>query len=283
MPILQPQGTAGWTFNEPGRQFVQSHGNVLPAANITPESYLEEQIQSGRQQIQDKYALQWKEVNRSRQFLGAGKSKRMLREIDTKAKQEMLAFNQQAQQQMAQIQNINRLAEHGMISDVDEIKARIVFGPDVAKSMYPQRKEEDIPQMFGKLDIYSERISDELNRFREEPPKPPSKLAFITPITGAISTYRAMRDLKKRKVKVWDPNTGDWRKTYASPEEIAEYDFWRQQKKDVATRKKEVAARFGVSQRIVQPGTKGGTFGDKIAESMGKKQTKRHDPLGLFE
>jgi len=245
----------------------------LPAGNVTPESFLNEQIQTGRQQIQDKYALQWKEVNRSKRFIGAGKTKRLLREIDTKAKQEMLQFNQQAQEQMAQLNNINRLAEQGMISNADEIKARMVFGPDVARSMYPQKKEEDILQIFGKLDVYSHRISEELDRFMEEPPKPPSKLAFITPVTGAISTYRALRDLKKRKVKVWDPNTGDWRKTYATPEEIAEYDFWRQQEKAVAARKKEVAAKFGVSQRVVQPGTKGGTFGDKIAESVRPRQT----------
>jgi len=251
----------------------------LPAAtqrDLTPESFINEQIATGRQQIQQRFNLAWDEINRSARFIGRVKAGRMRQELHAKAKQEMLQFNQQAQQQMTQLQDIDRLAEQGMISNADEIKARIVFGADVAKSMYPRRREEDIPGVFGKLDIYSQRISDELDKFREELPKPPSKLTGISPLTAAVSMYRSSRK-PKRKVKVWDPNTGDWRKTAATPEEIAEYDFWRQQEKAVAARKKEVAAKFGVGQRVVQPGTKGGTFDDKIAESV-KPQQQRTAP-----
>jgi len=272
MPVQQPM-PAGSTFYGPGGQYAKSHGRSrwglpheqLPAA----ESYVNEQIETGRKQIQDRFTLAWDEINRSKRFIGAGKAKRMQQELHTKAKQEM--------------QNIDRLQEQGMISNADEIKARMVFGSDVAKSMYPKQQEEDIPGTFGKLDIYGDRISKELDRFREELPKPPSKLAFISPITGVYEAVRLSRT-PKRKVKVWDPNTGDWRKTVATPEEIEEYDFWKKQKKMVAARKKEVAAKFGVGQRIVQPGTTGGTFADKVTESMGtRKRPKELDPLGLFE
>jgi len=288
MPTQQPM-PAGSTFYGPGGQYAKSMPDTsrkwgMPSEQLpATESYVNEQIETGRKQIQDRFTLAWDEINRSKRFIGAGKAKRMQQELHTKAKQEMLQFNQQAQQQMEQIQNIDRLQEQGMISNADEIKARIVFGSDVAKSMYPRQKEEDIPGTFGKLDIYGDRISQELDRFREELPKPPSKLAFISPITGVYESIRLSRT-PKRKVKVWDPNTGDWRKTVATPEEIEEYDFWRKQEKMVAARKKEVAAKFGVSQRIVQPGTTGGTFADKVAESAGiRKRSKESDPLGLFE
>ena len=151
----------------------------LPAAtrrDLTPESVLEQEMQTGKQQIQDKYALQWKEVTRSRRFIGATKANQMLRQIDMKAKQEMLQFNQRAEQQMAQLQNINRLAEQGLITNPDEIKSRMAFGADAAKSMYPTPgKEPSIPEQFGKLDVYSHRISDELERFQIIGAKRPSK------------------------------------------------------------------------------------------------------------
>ena len=239
----------------------------LPSA-ITPESMLREQIQTGKQQIQDKYALQWKEISRSARFIGPTKANRMLQEIDTRAKQEMLQFNQQAQQQFEQLQNIDRLAQQGAINNPDEIKARIAFGADVAKSIYPTpEKELSVPEEFGKLDVYSHRISQELERFKEEKPRKPGILAGISPLATAISVYRGLRE-PKRKVRIWDFTTGDWRKTLATPEEIAEYDMWSREQKDVATRKKELTGRLGISRRIVQPGTKGGTFSDKIAESV---------------
>lgn len=246
----------------------------LPAANVTPESYLEEQIQSGRQQIQDKYALQWKEVNRSRRFIGAGKSQRMLREIDAKAKQEMLAFNQQAQQQMAQIQNIDRLAGQGLIYNSDEIKARMVFGSDVAKSMYPTpERERSIPLQFGELDVYKRRIENTLAQFRRKKERIPS-----------IWLGKKKEGIKPGKVQIYDVDAGKpevnektgkveyWRD--ASPEEIQIRNMYLKMLEGV---KKDISELFGqpdISQRVVQPGTKGGTFSDKIAESVRPQQQR---------
>ncbi len=239
----------------------------LPQGRLTPESMLQQEIQTGRQQIQDKYAIQWKTVQQSKRFVGATKTNQMLRQIDMGAKQEMQAFNQQAQQQLAQLQNIDRLAQQGMIPNPEEIKARMTFGSDVARSMYPTPEKEKPPmQQFADLDVYSHRISDELEWFMEDrPSKPLGILAGISPLTTAISAYRMGRK-PKRKVLIWDPATEDYT-IKASPEKIAEYDMWLQEKKDVAARKKELTGQLGVGRRIVQPGTRGGTFDDKIAES----------------
>ena len=243
----------------------------LPAAtrrDLTPESILEQEIQTGQQQIQDKYALQWKEVNRSKRFIGATKTNQMLRQIDMKAKQEMLQFNQRAEQQMVQLQNINRLAEQGAIPNPEEIKARVMFGTDVAKSMYPTPgKEPSIPEQFGKLDVYSHRISQELERFQIVGDKAPSKflsrLKGISPLATAISALRGPPKGRKGELQIWDPNIptkikdkttgkmvdamGDWRT--AEPGEIGIYQAWLQEEKDVATRKRELLGQPDITRR----------------------------------
>ena len=257
----------------------------LPAAtrrDLTPESMLKQEIQTGRQAIQSKYALQWKTVQQSRRFIGQTKASAMLREIDTRAKQEMLQFNQQAQQQLTQLRNIDRLAQQGAITNPEEIKARITFGTDVAKSMYPEpERERTIPQQFGELDVYSHRISQELENFQVIGGKKPSKalaiLGAVSPLAGVAASYQALTRMpKKPELQVWDPTIsikvkgedmmGDWRK--AEPEEIARYAALTQEEKNIAQRKTELLGRPDISRRTVQPGTKGGTFSDKIAESV---------------
>ena len=245
----------------------------LPAAtrrDLTPESFISEQIATGRQQIQDKYALQWREVSRSKRFIGAAKSKRMLREIDAKAKQEMLQFNQQAQAQMNQLQSINRLAEQGFIYNADELKARIVYGSDVARSMYPEPKS--IEQQFGALEIHSGRLESRLAQFRR-------------PKRRVKKWYRGEKKeaMIPGELEVWDRSltrevdgeieTGDWRP--ATQQEIVERGMLLQEQQRIKRLQADVLGRPGVQRRIVQPGTKGGTFDDKIAESVRPQPTRR--------
>jgi hypothetical protein len=265
--VFRPRRTGGFPFKQ------------FPAADdMTPELAINEQARISRQQIYNKYNLQWKEMNRSAQFIGRTKAARMRQGIHAKFKQEMLRFNQQVQQQITQLRNIDRLAQQRMIANPDEIKAHIVYGSDVARSMYPKpERERTIPQQFTELDIYSQRISDELERFKEEKPSKALRgLGYVSPLAGAISIYRGK---PKRKVRIWNPTTGKYEK--ATSEEIAEYDFWLQQEKNVAERKREIAGQFGVSQRIVQPGTKGGTFSDKIAESVRPRQRQTAQPTAI--
>lgn len=304
MPILQPM-PAGSTYYGAGGQYARSHGNVLPAnqPDVTPESYLNEQVRTGRQQIQDKYGLQWDEVVRSKRFLGAGKTKRMLREIDSRAKQEMLAFNQQAQEQMAQIQNVDRLAEQGMIYNADKVKARMVFGSDVAKSMYPET--ETIEQRYGSMDIHLNRIESRLAQFRDikggkEPEPAPLYYGALGPFIGTAALARHAVKARKAKEKgrpteeqildlsltseIKDPKTGEilietgnWRPV--TQEEAAERKMLKQERKRIKLLQSKILGQPDIQRRIVQPGTIGGTYSDKIAESMGKPKS---DPLGIF-
>ena len=241
--------------------------------DITPESAINEQIQTGRQRIQNKYALQWKEVNRSRRFIGRIKTSQMLQQIDMNAKQEMLQFNQQAQQQMAQLQNIDRLAQQGAIPNPDEIKARMTFGADVARSMYPApERERTIPQQFGELDVYSHRISQELEWFKEDKPSKLLKgLGFVSPLAGAISIYRGQRK-PKRRVQIYDPTTDDWKR--ATPEEVAGYDMLLQEEKNITQRKMELLGQPDISRRRAQPGVRSG-FDVGVTESIKPQRQQR--------
>lgn len=249
----------------------------LPAAtrrDLTPESFISEQIQTGRQQIQDKYALQWKEVSRSKRFIGAAKSKHMLREIDAKAKQEMLQFNQQAQTQMNQLQSINRLAEQGFIYNADELKARIVYGSDVARSMYPPSKLPE--QEFGALDIALNRIENRLADFGRE--KKRIKKWYLGEKKEPLVTGK-LEYLDRSQLYTDDKGVvrqGIWIK--APPEKIAEHRMLLVEQDRIKKLQTDVLGRPGVQRRIVQPGTKGGTFDDKIAESYKKPVTRRQQP-----
>lgn len=277
---MMPNGIQTQTQPRYGLPYQQLPGT----GDITPESMLQQEIQTGRRAIQDRFKLQWDEIGRSAQFIGRQKASGMRQQLHARAKQEMLQFNQRAQQQLAQLQNIDRLAQQGAITNPDEIKARITFGTDVAKSMYPTpAKERTIPQQFGELDVYSHRISQELENFRIIPGKKPSRLfkglGFVSPLIGAVSAYRSLkRKGIEPELEIWDPIIpakdpktdedvmGDWRKV--EPEEVGIYEAWLQEEKDIAARKRELLGQPDISRRRVQPDTKGGTFGDKIAESI---------------
>ncbi|MCK5608891.1 hypothetical protein KAR91_43865 [Candidatus Pacearchaeota archaeon] len=279
-----PNGTQIQTQPQYGLPYQRLPGT---RTGLTPESMLEQETRAGRQAIQSKYALQWKEVNRSRRFIGRVKVSQMLRQIDMNAKQEMLQLNQQAQQQIAQLRNIDQLAQQGAITNPEEIKARVILDPDIIKAMYPTpEKERTIPQQFGELDVYSHRISQELEDFQiigETPSKFLSRLKGISPLATAISVLRGPPKGRKGKLQIWDrtipakdPKTGEdvmgkWRS--AEPGEIARYVALTQEERTITQRKTELLGQPDISRRRVQPGTIGGTFSDKIAESVKPQRT----------
>jgi len=269
----------------------------LPGAqtNLTPESMLEQEIQTGRQAIQNKYALQWKEVNRSRRFIGAAKSQRMLRDIDTRAKQEMLQFNQQAQAQLTQLRNIDRLAEQGAINNPEQIKAREIFGPDIAKSMYPTpEKEQPIERQIDTLDLHAYKIEDRLAQFRTVERGPwdekwfARKTWFGWPFPK--EKKKLITQIYDRTISVEDEKgeitMGGYRP--ATEEEIRGQKLAEEQLKDVKQRISRLRTKYfeqpDISQRIVQPDIRSG-FDAGVIKSIKPqrrpRQLKARDPLGL--
>jgi len=240
----------------------------LPQARLTPESMLEQEIQTGKQAIQDKYALQWKTVQQGKRFVGAAKTQRMLQQIDMRAKQEVLQFNQQAQQQMAQLRNIDQLAQQGAITNPEQIKARMTFGPDVARSMYPEPEKGRSPQqVMGELNRYKEIVQSNLDRYK----------------SVRIPEFWKREAKEKRKTQFLDYSLpakkegeiGAWRD--ATEEDVQRQSFWRQELGEIEKREMEIVGMPGIKHRIVQPGTVGGTFSDKVAESY--KKPVRREPI----
>jgi hypothetical protein len=231
----------------------------LPAGEVTPEEDIERQIETGRKNIQQKYALQWQTVNNNASILGARKHRDMLMQIDSNAKAEMLDFNQRAEERL-------------------ELKASRIYGRETAEAMYPD--EKSVPQVFGMLDVHSNRIQGRLSEFRMTKERVPSLLLT-----------RGREGVKPGKIQVWDRSImvedkkkkeftmGDWRD--ATPEEIEERKLLVQELDRTKKAKAAILGQPDVSKRLVQPGTRGGTFGDKIAQSYDKPK-QMDDPLGLF-
>jgi hypothetical protein len=268
----------------------------LPAADeMSPEQDIQRQIQTGRQNIQQKYTLQWETVNNNARFLGQRKHQAMLQQIDASAKQEMLEFNQQAEQQLESLRQIDRIANAGGITPQtqEKLKASRTYGREAAEAMYP--KETSVMAEFGRLDEFGRDIDRQLGQFRISGPggKPPSKLAFATPITGAIAAYRGIKRAKKgRTLQMFDPSIpakdakgkpikdkygepvmGNWRE--AEPEEIERYKLLSDARRGVGMEQSKLLGGRDVKQRTVQPGTPGGTFGDKITASYKKPVIKQ--------
>lgn len=284
----------------------------LPASNsASPEQDVMRQIEAGRKNIQQKYALQWETVNSSAKFIGPAKHQAMLREIDAKAKQEMMEFNQQAEAKLAEIKQIDNIASAGGITPdkAEELKVSRVYGRDVAQAMFPD--EQSVPRTFGALQAHKRNLDREIEQFRvvRGVVKPPlaargilSKALGSIPVVAAASAYRTLRDVKKAmkagatlqvldtsipakddkgrivKDKYGDPVMGDYRD--ARPEEVERYQLLLAAKQRAKTEQDKLLGGRDVKQRVTQPGTQGGTFGDKIRKSADMPD-KTKDPFGL--
>ena len=111
----------------------------LPA---NPESVFQREYESGQQQIQQQFTLQWDEINRrARSFGSPARHKQALDELYTKSQQMMLQFNQGMQQRSDQLKRIDALAQQGKIQNPDEVKWRMVLGPEAERGMFPEQAD----------------------------------------------------------------------------------------------------------------------------------------------
>lgn len=112
----------------------------LPFENLpaSPESVFQQEYESGQRQIQQQFKLQWDEINRrARSFKSPAQHKQALDELYTKGQQTMLQFNQGMKQRSDQLKRIDQLARQGAIQDPDEVKWRMVLGPEAERGMFP--------------------------------------------------------------------------------------------------------------------------------------------------
>lgn len=294
MPKTIYEGPAGLPQARPqyGLPFRQLPGTAQE--EVTPEMMLRREIKLGQKQIQDRFTLRWQEIDRSRRFIGNTKSARMLYQLHTEAKQEMQIFSQKAQMQIDQLRNVDKLVGVGGMDEAGakKIKARMMYGPQVAETLYPEPgKERSIAQQFGELNVYSRRVDNILNQFRR--PKERVKKWYLG---------EKKETMKLGNVQIWDINAPGklnkstnkiehWRN--ASPEEIQTRNMYLSIQEDIKKRTRELYEQPGVQRRAVQPGaSKGGGLNNMAAEAVESRQQIRRplptpkpelsDPLGLF-
>lgn len=116
----------------------------LPFENLpaSPESIFQQEYKSGQQQIQQQFELQWNNINRrARSFKSPEQHKQALDDLHAKGQQTMLQFNQQMQQRSDQLKRVDQLAERGVIRDPDEVKWRMMLGPEAERGAFPTQRD----------------------------------------------------------------------------------------------------------------------------------------------
>lgn len=114
----------------------------MPGYN--PETILEEQFESQRQQIQKHFQFQWDEVNRQARsgiFKSQKEYEQTLHELHVQMQQANSEFDQKSEQAAGQLKMVSDLAEQGFIKDPDEVKWRMVLGPEAERGMFPEQRD----------------------------------------------------------------------------------------------------------------------------------------------
>ena len=218
----------------------------------TPESIVNDYLQRGLQGIQDRYNTQWNEINKRGQTLGQRKQTQMFDELDAKVQQDAMAFQQQTQQQMEQLQRIDRLAQQAG-TDPYEPKMRLVLGPEEEAARFPKETApRSVMAQYGELDIYENRLQQEAGEFMTDPGgkriKEPWKFWFREKKTQPM-------------LKVYDPNlepTYDEKKKVwikggyrtATQEDIRRKLLIERELKDVQRQKRELMQQPDIATRV---------------------------------
>jgi hypothetical protein len=180
---------------------------------FNPESILEENFESQRQQIQKQFQTQWNEINRQAQenlFKSPKEHEQALHKLYVQSKQIMSDFNFKAAQGINQLKQIDQLAEQGAIDNPDEVKRRIVLGPEAERdprdeyreiltteNMVLKRVQEFTRGNDGK--VYAVKV-DEDGFLTDQPDK--TQPANEQEIEGWVADTYALGALGQAKIKV---------------------------------------------------------------------------------
>jgi hypothetical protein len=131
-----------------------------------PETILQERHTTSREQLQKQFEFQWNEINRQAReglFKSPKEHESALHELYTRGKQSVLEFNQRAEAETNQLNEINKLAELGAIQNPDEVKWRLVLGPEAEQAMFP--KQVDPREEHRRILFEENRLLDTVKSF----------------------------------------------------------------------------------------------------------------------
>ncbi len=107
---------------------------------MSPESMAQQEFETGQQQIDEQYKIQWDQLNKQYQI--SGDSEKLQQEQDklmTKGRQEMLQYTQEYEQRVQRFKDVDDLAAQGHIQNAPEIKWRIGLEAEEEKAMFPEQ------------------------------------------------------------------------------------------------------------------------------------------------
>ena len=231
----------------------------------TPESMLDNYLQQGLQDIQQRFEVQWNEVNSRASVLGERKQMELLNELQAKATQEVIKFQQGVSMQQEQLALMDRLAQQNPSFDAEEVKRRMTLGPEAEAEMFPT--EQDPMAQYGKLDVYQRRLESDMPEFMTVPGKRTGGLtgkvlgAGGFGVPGAVISRFISKGKRKPTQLIYDPDldptydektgkwtVGDYRP--ATPEELQQKTFYESEIADVKRTKQEIMGLPDVATRI---------------------------------
>ena len=188
--------------------------NGLPFENLpaNPESVFQQEYESGQQQIQQQFESQWNEINRRAKSFGSpARHKQALDDLYTKNQRGMLQYNQKMQQKLEQLKRVDQLAKQGSIQNPDEVKWRMVLGPEAEKGMFPAQVRPKNPrtEYHANLRLRNELMNDIASyQFDSK-----GKLYRVDPGTGKID----------KKMPANEMEIQDWVQSIAALESAKRY------------------------------------------------------------
>lgn len=109
-----------------------------------PETILNEQFRTQEKQLQHQFQIKWDAINRQARtgmFKSQKEYEQSLHEVHVENQQIMSEFASKYEQATNQLKQIDTFAEQGVIPNPDEIKMRLILGPEAEAAVFPQQRD----------------------------------------------------------------------------------------------------------------------------------------------
>lgn len=252
----------------------------------TPESTVDDYLQRGLRDIQQRFGTQWDEVVKRGETLGKRRRDEILNELQSKTTQEVIQFKQQARQQRERLAQVDQLAQQGGF-DATEAKWRMTLGSEEAAAMFPTKREQpSATDQFRDLDLFENKLRGDAEKFMTDPGgrriKDPWKWSWQEKKTGPmLKVYDpGLNPVYDKKKGTW--TSGDYR--IANQDEIREKVLLDRGLAWIAQEKQKIMSQPGFATRIRGAMLKTkrdgqGSLADKVRGSMPQpKVTPRAAP-----
>ena len=116
---------------------------------LQPENIIRDNLSDALQRAHEKYELQWNGVVRRANTVGERRAIELLSDIEMRMTHEVSQIRQRAQHQLDQLAQVDQLAQLNPSINANEVKWRMVLGPEAEAGMFPREKR---PRSFGSPD-----------------------------------------------------------------------------------------------------------------------------------